>query len=127
MFVCAVLVKENLVCAAAMVCAIVTLIVSIFMRVRVPACVCVCVYMHVAGGPFRRAGHFRAAVGPPQADGDYAATSHTVYVPVCVRERNEKSTNIMCIYEQKMRWGADKKLNISHLSLCNLCASVCFC
>lgn len=36
MFVCVVLAKENLVCAAAMVCAIVTLIVSIFL------CECVC-------------------------------------------------------------------------------------
>lgn len=35
-FVCVVLAKENLVCAAAMVCAIVTLIVSIFL------CECVC-------------------------------------------------------------------------------------
>lgn len=40
-FVCVVLAKENLVCAAAMVCAIVTLIVSIFL------CECVCVWLAV--------------------------------------------------------------------------------
>lgn len=74
MFVCVVLAKENLVCAAAMVCAIVTLIVSIFLC----ECVCVC----VAGCPFRRAGHFREAMRPPQADGADAATSHTECVPV---------------------------------------------
>ncbi len=65
-------------CAAAMAYAIVTLIVSIFVCVHVRVCVC------VAGGPFRGAGHFRAAMEPPQADGAGAATSHTVCVPECV-------------------------------------------
>ena len=46
-------------------------------------CVCVCVCVRVVGGPFRREGHFRAAVRPPQADGAGAATSHAVCVPVC--------------------------------------------
>lgn len=76
MSVCTALAKENLVCPAAMACAIVT------------NCFHVCVCVSVAGGPFRGTGHFRAAKELPQADRAGTATSHTVCVPqyvlVCI-------------------------------------------
>lgn len=121
MFVCAALAKENLVCAAAMVCAIVTLIVSIF--VCVLACLC------VAGGPFRRLGHFRAAVGPPQAYGVGAPTSHAVCVPECMRVcpcvRRGEINKYSAFIREGGRGGFEKYEYITFVILHYMCVCVC--
>lgn len=72
----------------------------------------------MAGCPFRRAGHFREAMRPPQADGADAATSHTECVPVsfyvcpCSRRGGSQKRNTVCVH---MKEGVRK--NITGLNL----------